>query len=199
MLVRHRMTQNPLTVTPQDTLATAREKMEAGHCRHLPVVENDTVVGILTASDLRRHEGVQERTRVVAAMTENPLSVSPSAPIEEAVRLMLAHKIGGVPVLESGKLIGILTASDVLQAFLDMTGDATEGVVRIDLLQGQESGDLLSASRLIAEMGGEVLGVGTYRDPWSGQPLFYLRVRGVDAGKATATLEEHGYGVLAVH
>jgi hypothetical protein len=80
-----------------------------------------------------------------------------------------------------------------------MTGDATEGVVRIDLLQGQESGDLLSASRLIAEMGGEILGVGTYRDPWSGQPLFYLRVRGVDAGKATATLEEHGYGVLAVH
>lgn len=199
MLVRHRMTQNPLTVTPHDTLATAREMMTRRHCRHLPVIEGTAVVGMLTESDLRRHEGVEERTRVVAAMSENPLTIPPSAPVEEAVHLMLKHKIGGIPVLEDEKLVGILTTSDVLHAFLDITGGAAEESVRIDLLQSEKSGDLMAASQLIANIGGEVLGVGTYRDPWSGQPLFYLRIRGVGTGKATQALQEQGYSVLSVH
>lgn len=80
-----------------------------------------------------------------------------------------------------------------------ITGATAEGVTRIDLLQGRSSGNLLGASRLIAEMGGEILGAGSYRDPWSGQPLFYLRLRGVEARKTAAALEEHGYGVLSVH
>jgi acetoin utilization protein AcuB len=88
MLVRHRMTRNPMTVTPQDTLATAQEKMSSGHFRRLPVVHDGILVGILTDRDIRRHVGMEERTRVVAAMTESPLTVSPLTPVEEAVHLM---------------------------------------------------------------------------------------------------------------
>src|SRR5213083_1866129 len=116
MLVRNRMTQNPVTVTPQDTLAMAQEKMAVGRFRRLPVVQDGTLVGILTDRDVRRHVGVQARTRVVAAMTESPFTVSPLTTVEEAAQLMLTHQIGGLPVVEDGKLVGIITTSDVMQA-----------------------------------------------------------------------------------
>jgi acetoin utilization protein AcuB len=125
MLVRHRMTLNPVTVGPQNMLATAQEKMTAGHFRRVPVVQDDILVGILTDRDIRRHVGVEERTRVQAAMTETPLTVSPSTTVEEATQLMLKHQIGGLPVLESGKLVGIITTSDILRAFLEMTSTST--------------------------------------------------------------------------
>jgi acetoin utilization protein AcuB len=199
MLVRHRMTQQPVTVSPQDTLATAQEKMTAGHFRRLPVVHDGVLVGILTDRDVRRHVGVEERTRVGAVMTETPLTVSPLTPIEEAVQLMLKHQISGLPVIENGKVAGIITTSDVLHAFLEMTGASTQGAVRIDLLRTEKGDDLAEATALVNQIGGEVLGVGTYRDPWSEQPIFYVRLRGVDAAAASAALQNKGYTVLSAH
>ena len=199
MLVRHRMTQHPVIVSPQDTLATAQEKMTAGHFRRLPVVHDGALVGILTDRDVRRHVGVEERTRIGAAMSETPLTVSPLITVEEAVQLMLKHQISGLPVVENGKVVGIITTSDVLQAFLEMTGASTQDSVRIDLLRTEKGGDLAEAATLINGIGGEVLGVGTYRDPWSEQPIFYLRLRGVEAAAASAALQNKGYTVLSVH
>jgi acetoin utilization protein AcuB len=112
---------------------------------------------------------------------------------------MLKHQIGGLPVLDEGKLVGIITTSDVMHAFLEVTGAATPGSVRIDLAQNEKGGDLAEAVKLVNEIGGEVLGVGTYRDPWSEQPIFYLRLRGVDAAAASTTLQNKGYTVLSVH
>jgi acetoin utilization protein AcuB len=199
MLVRHRMTQHPTTVSPQDTLATAQEKMTAGHFRRLPVVHDGTLVGILTDRDIRRHVGGEERTRVRAAMTETPLTISPATTVEDAVQLMLKHQINGLPVVENGKVVGMITTSDVLRAFLDMTGAAAPDSVRIDLLQTEKGGDLAKAAALVNEIGGEVLGVGTYRDPWSEQPIFYLRLRGIEAAAASAALQHKGYTVLSTH
>ncbi len=199
MLVRHRMTPNPTTVSPQDLLATAQEKMTAGHFRRVPVVQNGTLVGILTDRDLRRHVGAEERTRVGAAMNETPLTVSPQTTVEDTVQLMLKHQISGLPVIENGKVVGIITTSNVLHAFLEMTGAATQDSVRLDLLQTEKGGDLAAAAALINEIGGEVLGVGTYREPWSEQSVFYLRLRGVDAAAASAALQNKGYTVLSAH
>jgi len=199
MVVRHRMTQPPVTVSPKDTLATAQEKMTAGHFRRVPVVQDGVLVGILTDRDIRRHVGVEERTRVGAAMTETPLSVSPQTTVEEAVQLMLKHQISGLPVLENGKVVGIITTSDVLHAFLDMTGASTPESVRIDLLQTEKGGDLALAAAIVNEIGGEVLGVGTYREPWSEQSVFYVRLRGVAAAAASAALQNKGYTVLSTH
>jgi acetoin utilization protein AcuB len=126
MLVHHRMTRNPITVGPQDLLATAQEKMIAGHFRRVPVVQEGMLVGILTDRDIRRHVGAEDRTRVQAAMTETPLTVSLLTTVEEATQLMLKHQISGLPVLEDGTLVGIITTIDVLQAFLEMTGASVE-------------------------------------------------------------------------
>lgn len=199
MLARHRMTTNPVTISPHDTLAAAREKMTAGNFRRLPVVQDDVLVGILTDRDILRFIGSEERTRVDGAMTESPLTVSPTTPVEEVVRLMMTHKINGVPVLEQGKVVGMLTTSDVMQAFLEVSGASTQGSTRIDVLRTGKEGDMTDATALVNQLGGEVLGVGTYRDPWSEQPIFYLRVRGVEPGVASSALEKKGFTILSVH
>jgi acetoin utilization protein AcuB len=193
------MTHSPVTVSPQDTVATAQEKMTAGRFRRVPVVQDGALVGILTDRDIRRHVGVEERTRIGAAMSETPLSVSPQTTIEEAVQLMLKHQISGLPVIENGQVVGIITTSDVLRAFLEMSGASVQESVRIDLLRTEKGGDLTAAAALVNQIGGEVLGVGTYRDPWSEQPIFYIRLRGVEAAKASAALQEKGYTVLSTH
>lgn len=199
MLVRHRMTANPETVSPQDYIAKASEKMKAGKFRRLPVVQDGQLVGILTDRDTLRFIGSEERTRVDGAMTESPLTISPDTPMEEAIRLMKKHQISGLPVVEQGKVVGIVTTSDILQAFLEVSGATVQGSIRVDLLRTGKEGDLTEASAIITQGGGEVLSVGTYKDPWSEQPIFYLRLRGIDPGVASSALEKKGYTILSVH
>lgn len=198
MLVGKRMSKEPVTITPEDYLAQAREKMEKGGFRRLPVVEEGRLVGILTDRDLRQHLGYLERTKVNVAMTENPITVGPQTTLEQAAELLLKHKIGGLPVVEDNKLVGIITASDVLKAFLEIMGASEEGCSRIDLLLGGSS-DLASASMTIAEEGGEILGIGTYREKWEENPVCYIRLRTADAGRLAATLKEKGYTILGLH
>jgi len=195
MLVRQHMTPNPVIIGPQAMLATAQEYMTVGHFRRLPVVHEGTLVGILTDRDVRRHSGAEDRTKVQAAMTETPLTVPPDMAVEEATQLMLRDQISGLPVVENGKLIGIVTASDILNAFLEMTGASTPNSVRINVLP-KNRGSLADAAKLIEEGGGEVLGVGTYREPGRNQHGFFLRIRGLDAATASTALRKSDYTVL---
>ena len=199
MLVRHRMTANPETISPQDYLAKASEKMTAGKFRRLPVVQDGRLVGVLTDRDILRFVGSEGRTRVDGAMTESPLTISPDTPVEDAIRLMMKHQISGLPVVEQGKVVGVVTTSDILQAFLEVSGATVQGSIRVDLLRTGKEGDLIDASAIVTQAGGEVLSVGAYKDPWSEQPIFYLRLRGLDPGVASGALEKKGYTVLSVH
>jgi len=124
MLVAAHMTKSPITITPSDTLRTADMRMFAGDFRRLPVVEGDRLVGMLSDRDLKAHNGHYERTRVTAAMSENPLVVAPSASLTEAAERMLAYKIDSLPVVENDKLIGIITTTDLLEAFVELSGNA---------------------------------------------------------------------------
>lgn len=125
MQVAARMTPNPVAVTPRDTLAKARALMHAGGFRRLPVVEEGELVGILSERDLRQHLGYLESTRVDGAMTPAPMTVSTQMSVQDAARLLLEHKVGGMPVVDDGKLVGIVTTSDLLKALLDVI-QATE-------------------------------------------------------------------------
>jgi len=129
MHIANWMTRNPSFITPQDTLAQAKKMMDDGHCRRLPVVENGKLEAIITERDLRQHWGYLDSTKVSAAMTSGPVTISPSVKVEDAVRLMLKYKIGGLPIVEDGKLIGILSTSDVLRALLEVLR-ATEVILK---------------------------------------------------------------------
>jgi len=199
MLVANRMTKEPVTAESVDLLIRASHKMQAGGFRRLPVVADGNLVGIITERDLREHRGHLEHTKINGVMSGNPLTVSPGTTLEEAAQIMLKRQIGGLPVVDEGRLVGIITASDVLNAFLDVMGASRGGSTRIDfVLEGEEHG-LTEASRIIAREGGEVLGVGTYREKLSENPICYLRLISGNADKIARALRVSGYDVLGVH
>jgi acetoin utilization protein AcuB len=100
----HVMTRHPEIISPDDTLAKAKEMMDVAGFRRLPVVKDGEVVGMLTERNLREHNGYLELTKVNAAMNMEVVSVGPHSTVQEAARLMLRHKVGGLPVLDGGKL-----------------------------------------------------------------------------------------------
>ncbi len=124
MLIGRLMTYGAATVSSHDTLQTAADLMKNGGFRRVPVVDEGKLVGIVSDRDVREHSGYLELTRVTAAMTADPQTVTPKMSVEDAARLMIEHKIGGLPVVEDGKLVGMITTTDVLKAFLKVEAAA---------------------------------------------------------------------------
>lgn len=126
-LVDQVMTREPAVVAPNDPIRSAIERMRERGCRRLPVVEDGNVVGIVSDRDLRRatnsplvlrerwyDEFMLDHVQVRACMTANPVTVSPATPIVEAAKLMRDKKFGGLPVVADGRLVGIVTETDLL-------------------------------------------------------------------------------------
>ena len=128
MQIRNWMTRNPVCIGPREKLAKAGGLMAAGGFRQLPVVDGYDLVGIVTDRDLRHHDGYLESTLVDAAMTSCPLIIHPDESVETAARLMIKHKIGAVPVVQNGRVAGIVSTSDLLRALLNVI-EATKQIV----------------------------------------------------------------------
>ncbi len=120
MLIANLMTCVPATVSPHDNLLKAANLMKRGGFRRLPVVDGEALVGIVTDRDMLGHAGYLESTTVGAVMTADPQTMTPGMTVEDAARLMISHKISGLPVIDHGKLVGIVTATDVMKAFLQV-------------------------------------------------------------------------------
>ncbi len=132
------MTTEVVAIEPQNSIATAIRLMRQGQLRRLPVVDNGVLVGIVTSGDLRRITGLASILKdpsqdnflwhhipVANVMSRNPISLSPDTPISEAARLLVAHKIGGLPIVDDGRLVGIITTSDLLETLMAPEGEGT--------------------------------------------------------------------------
>jgi acetoin utilization protein AcuB len=132
-VVSNIMTPNPLTVTPRNAIRTAVNLMREGGFRRLPVVDRGRLVGIITDRDLRRAANspfvvreqwydnfILDHIEVGSCMTPNPVTIGPTEPVAEAARLMRNHKIGGLPVVSDGQLVGIVTETDLLDFLIRM-------------------------------------------------------------------------------
>jgi len=130
-IVRNWMTPNPITITPQTTLPEAHRLMNEHNVRRLPVVNKGKLVGIVTRGDVREAQASDATTLSVYElnylldqipakefMAYEPITVSADAPIGEAARRMLQHKIGGLPVVEYGELVGIITETDLCRMLI---------------------------------------------------------------------------------
>ncbi|WP_287155144.1 CBS domain-containing protein [Candidatus Solincola tengchongensis] len=133
MLVRERMSTDPVTLSPDDTLREARRLIRELGLRRFPVVEEGRLVGIVTDRDVRQAdmssavvqerryvEYILDRIQVRGIMTPDPITVTPDTPLEEAARLILDNKIGGLPVVEGGRLVGIITETDLIRTLVEM-------------------------------------------------------------------------------
>jgi acetoin utilization protein AcuB len=202
MRVRSWMTSPAETVRPDDTLETARGRMVEGAFRSLPVLDDGgNLIGVLTDRDLRQHLGYLSSTRVTAAMVEKPITVHPDTPIETAAALVLERKVGGLPVVdESGSLLGIVTATDLLRGLLRMVRGGEHESVRIDIEFSSSEQTFAEAVRLAESAGGTILGLGTLReDDQAERRTFYIRLLARDLEKLTRALREGGYVVKEMH
>ena len=112
------MSQSPVTIDPNDSLEAARDRMATAKIRHLPVVEAGRLVGILSDIDLPAYRSQFAHTRVHVAMTPDPITIAPDATVDSAARLMLERRVRALPVVKDEQLIGILSATDILEDYV---------------------------------------------------------------------------------
>lgn len=141
ILVREIMTTEVVTIAPDEMLDQAVLLMRRVGCRRLPVVEDGTLVGIITDRDLRlaaespylANEPIDifehlKRIAVAEVMTRNPMTIEPDAPVVEAAQLMRLGPFGGLPVVEeeTEMLVGIVTRSDLLDLLIRLLKPVSE-------------------------------------------------------------------------
>lgn len=123
MKVRDIMTTRVITISPDALLREALQVMNEKGFRRLPVVENGILVGMLVKYDIEKalnRPVIFPETPVDWIMSKDLVTVSPDDNIMLAARLFLDRKIGGIPVVENSRLVGIITDSDILKAFIEM-------------------------------------------------------------------------------
>ena len=124
------MNENAIVVSPDASLADAYSLMVENEVRRLPVVDRE-LIGIITYSDILRHvpvsvDEVDEATRVLLTqrtvrevMTYSPMTINPSATIQEAAERMLEYQVSGLPVVRNGKVVGMITESDIFRLVVE--------------------------------------------------------------------------------
>ncbi len=128
--VRDIMREKIVTISDGDTLSTVEDIMTLGHVRHMPVVHAGKLVGVVSERDLLRASlsnltefGSDERrafltvVEIARVMSAPPIVIEPDAGVKEAARVMAEKRIGCLPVVEGGTLVGMLTETDVLASF----------------------------------------------------------------------------------
>jgi len=206
MLVRDILTPGVLTIVPETTLPEAIRLARERGVRHLPVVEDGKLVGIVSDRDLKQamaspatsldvHElkYLLDRLAVGEIMTRAVITVGPMAPVEEAARLMVMEKISALPVTDADRLLGIVTETDVLNLFLKAMG-AGQPSSRVDVPLPDRPGALGEILRVVEDAGVSVSSVMTLIDR-AGRREAVIRIATIDPGPAVQALTVRGYAV----
>jgi acetoin utilization protein AcuB len=195
MLVIERMTAQPVTITTETTVGQALEIIESRHLRHLPVMdERDSLVGIVSEKDLLRANCDDP---IVGVMTRDVITVTEYTALEEAARIMADHKISSLPIVRNGKLVGIITETDLFKIFLELLAAREKGV-RLTMLIPEEKGMLASVTTEIANMGGNILALSTFMGEDPTNRMLTVKVSDVSGDKLVAIMEALGMEIVDV-
>jgi acetoin utilization protein AcuB len=196
MLVGEIMTRQVATITPDKQVGQALKQMQKLNIRHLPVVHKDRMVGWITSRDLREVllASMLEKITVGDVMVQAPIAVTPDTEVEEAARLVVEHKIGGMPVVEGDRLVGVLTMLDLIAAFTSMLG-LLRSSSRLDLRLEDKPETLEAASKLIKEAGAKIINVALGPSE-KGKRAYYFRLEKCDLKPLIKSLTQQGYEVV---
>lgn len=197
MKVKNCMQSDPVTITRTAMIKDAVTLMEKHAIRHLPVMEEGRLVGFITENDLRQYyfPSMVGDIPVDEAMVRNPVTVTVDTSIDQAARLFHEFKIGGLPVMENHELVGILTASDLLSAFIEIIG-LLKASSRIDVMVDKQVG-LDEVTKVIQDHHGEIISVATEKRP-SHRKVHYFRLEKCDMQPIVSDLERLGHKVVSV-
>jgi len=134
--VSDRMSRDVITVQADDPIREAVDLVEQRQLRRFPVMKGDDLVGIVTDRDLRNatassviltekkfHDFLLDTVKVESVMSANPSTVTPDSDLKDAARLILELNVGGLPVVEGGRLVGIITETDLINTLLEKLPD----------------------------------------------------------------------------
>lgn len=205
MRVKDRMRRSLVSVTQSDTLDHALTTLKRFNIRHLPVVKGDRVVGIVSDRDVKKAapspfdyptaEEFRAFTSAVAIkeiMTKEVITVAPLTPIEEAASLMSQKRIGALPVVQEGRLVGMLTETDVLDVITEMMG-ATQTASRVEIEIPASPGTLTEVIGIVEGQQVEIASLVTLPAREGARRLLILRLRTINPDPVVRALEARGY------
>jgi acetoin utilization protein AcuB len=191
MLVKGRMSTPIITIEPSMPIMDALDLMRSKGIRRTPVVRNGKLIGIVSDKDLLNAApsdatslSVWELNYLIGkisvdeVMTKDVITVTEDTPIEEAAYLMAVNKIGGLPVMSNGHLVGLITETDLFRIFLELMGAQQEGV-RVTALVPNKLGELEVLTHVITEAGGEFLAFSQFSGDASTNRIVTFKVRGL--------------------
>lgn len=204
MLVADIMQVKVATVTPKTTLPEAVRLTQQRGVRHLPVMEHERLVGIVSDRDLKRamaspatsltvHElnYLLDRVTVGEIMTRAVITAAPTFPVEEAARIMVKEKVSALPVTEAGRLVGIVTETDVLELFVRAMG-AGEPSSRLDVRIDGDHSAMAAIVGALESAGAPISSVMTLRNRDGGSEAI-VRIATINPRPAIEALERAGY------
>lgn len=191
MFVRERMSHPVISVAPETPVHDALAMFKKEHIRRAPVVKNGKLFGIVTENDLLNASPsrattlsvwemnyLMSKVLVKHVMSKKVKSIDVETPIEEAARLMVDSKIGGMPVTKEGKIVGMITETDLFKVFLELMGARDKGV-RVSALVEDKPGQLLKISKAITDAGGSFIAFGMFSGPDTTTKMVTFKVGGM--------------------
>ncbi len=192
MLVGERMTSPAITIGPDLPVQEAMALMRRDKVRRFPVVDSGgKLIGIVSEKDLLDATPSDATTlsvweinyllsklTVEKVMSKQVITITADTPIEEAARIMSDHKIGGLPVVEGQKVVGIITETNLFKIFLELLGARSSGV-RLTLLVSEQPGKLHELTGAIQSLGGNVIALGTFLGENSANRTVAMKISGV--------------------
>lgn len=200
MFVGERMSRPVISVSPETPINEALAMFKREHIRRAPVMKNGKLLGIVSQSDLLNASPSSATTlsvwelnymiskvTVKDVMTRKVISVDKDTPIEEAARIMADTKIGGLPVTSAGKVVGMITETDLFKVFLELMG-ARQKSLRVTATIPEQPGELAKITRAIANNGGDFISFGMFSGPDANSKVLTFKVEGMSKEKVKAAL-----------
>ncbi len=203
--VRDSMTREIVTLEPGASAAEAWSLCQERGIRHIPIVEDGRLVGLVSDRDLRDVRGGREDretdsprwVRVGEIMTRQVVTIHPLDTIEHAAREIYDRKIGGLPVVADGELVGIITSSDMMRTLIEMVGAHGVGTW-VEVEVPNEPGALANVTDLIRDRKVNIASVFLGPSERESNRLIVLRLETTNPAGIVQSLEEAGYGVTTV-
>jgi acetoin utilization protein AcuB len=191
MFVGERMSRPVISVTPEMPINDALAMFKKEHIRRAPVMKNGKMVGIVSEHDLLNAAPSQVTTlsvwemnyllskvTVERVMTKKVQTVDYDTPIEEAARMMADTKIGGMPVMRSGKVVGVITETDLFKIFLELMG-ARSKAIRVTATVEDKPGQLAKITKAISDAGGNFVSFGVFSGEDANSRTLTFKVEGI--------------------
>ncbi|HSM55618.1 MAG TPA: CBS domain-containing protein [Candidatus Sulfomarinibacteraceae bacterium] len=201
MLVKERMSRPVISVPPEMPVLEALQLMQREKIRRTPVLRDGKMVGIVSDKDLLNASPSEATTLSVweinylmskitvgKVMTTEVRTVDEDTPIEEAARIMADNKIGGLPVMRDGRVVGLITETDLFKILLELMG-AREVGVRVTALVPDKLGELAAITEAVAEAGGSFIAFGQYSGEDTETRTVTFKVKGIDEASVQQQVE----------